>query len=478
MADFNFIGDAYEAPSRYANDQELINWYLEIDQRKGPGERGAIAMYPTPGLTLKATLPSSVARGFGSLPGGTTFLAVYGQTLYLIASDFTHTTIGTLLSNTGPVSITNNGVEAYIVDGNNRYSYVIATKVLTTIASTDGAFTGGVRCDIVDNYIVYNRPNSQEWAATDSISTTTQALSFASKFGSSDNLIALWVQNRYVYLLGQLTSEVWIDTGGFPFPFQIIPGTSMMHGCAAPFSLTRLGEFFAFVSVDDRGQAIIVQMNGYSPRRISTYGVENDLVGQTISDCIAFTYQIEGHEFAVFIFPAADKTWVYDLSSNKWHKWLSVDAYNVFHRHRANCGIQFQGQFLVGDYQNGNLYALDRTVYTDNGTTIRRVRRCPHLLQDLQRVFYEELQIQFQPGTALATGQGSNPQAILRWSDDGGSTWSTEHWASIGSLGSYMSRVMWRRMGWARDRIYELVVSDPINPVIVSANIKTSGSDN
>jgi hypothetical protein len=67
---------------------------------------------------------------------------------------------------------------------------------------------------------------------------------------------------------------------------------------------------------------------------------------------------------------------------------------------------------------------------------------------------------------------------MLRWSDDGGSTWSNEHWTTIGALGKYKNRAIWRRLGTARDRVFEVVVTDPVKAVIVSANLKASGGEN
>ena len=133
---------------------------------------------------------------------------------------------------------------------------------------------------------------------------------------------------------------------------------------------------------------------------------------------------------------------------------------------------------MVGDYENGKIYQLNNEVYTDNGNTIRRLRRCPHLVSDLQRQYFAEMQIQFQPGVGLQTGQGDDPQSMLRWSSDGGSTWSNEHWVTIGKVGKYNNRAIWRRLGWSRDRIYEVAVSDPIKAVIVSANLKAEGGEN
>jgi hypothetical protein len=297
-----------------------------------------------------------------------------------------------------------------------------------------------------------------------------------------------------------------------------VPGTSLQHGIAAQFSIARFAEQFLFVSKDARGQAIIGGIVGYQFQRVSTHAVEATLTGEYIADAISYSYQIEGHEFYVVTFPTIDITWVYDLASKMWHKWLSIDVQGVYHRHRGNCQAFFNGVNLVGDYENGAIYGLDPNNFTEDGHPIRRLRRAPHLTVDLQRMYFDELQIQFQPGVGLTgytftnqfknpttliiaptqvypisptqvvtiwyewsiNGQtvGNTPQAMLRWSNDGGSTWSNEHWVSIGKIGRYLNRAIWRRLGWSRDRIFEVVLTDPIKAVIVSANLKASAGDN
>ena len=376
----------------------------------------------------------------------------------------------------------------YVVSGTQTVSsetlYLLNFSVLP---SSDGAFSGASIVDIVDNYFVYNRPSTQQWAASNLLSPITYGLSYASKFTGPDNLVSLVCDHGQVYLLGEQTSEVWADQGTFPFAFQRIPGSSSQHGLAAANSIARLGNSFAYVAKNNRGQAEIVVMNGYFPQRISTHAVENTLVNESISDAIAYTYQLEGHECYVVTFPSLDITWVYDITTQLWHKWLWTDSQNNYHRHRSNCSAFFQNVVLVGDWQNGQIYQLDPNNYTDNSDAIRRLRRCPHLTTDLQRQYFDELQIQFQPGVGLegitdpplnAETIGANPQAMLRWSSDGGSTWSNEHWSQIGKVGRYNNRIIWRRLGWARDRIYEVVVTDPINAVIVSANLKASAGEN
>lgn len=387
-------------------------------------------------------------------------------------------TFGTGTGGTGSYKVSPSQTEA-----TSETMYALNFSVLP---SSDGAFSGADVVDIVDNYFVYNNPGTQQWAASNILSPITPALSYGNKDGAPDNLVSIIVDHREVYLMGEDSSEVWVDAGTFPFPFQRIPGTSTQHGIVAKFSVARLGNSFAYLSRNIRGQSQVMLMEGYIPKRISTHAVENTLVNQPVADAVAFTYQLEGHEVYVISFPTLDITWAYDITTDMWHKWLWCDNTNTYHRCRANCVAVFQNMVLVGDWQNGQIYELDPNNFTDNGQNVRRLRRAPHLVTDLQRQYFEEFQIQFQPGVGT-TGVSmpvdtksttTYPQAMLRWSNDGGSTWSREYWVTIGQEGKYKNRAIWRRMGWARDRVYEVVVTDPVNAVIISANLKASEGEN
>ena len=620
MPDFGFVGASYEAPSIYQDAQECINFFPEVDPTKPQGDRGVVALYPTPGLSSIVLFQNQEeVRGMVTLSGGSVLVAVCGPYVYALTSNFIGTLVGQLNTTTGRVGINDNGVNAYIVDGSNRYSWRISTpssavftgstsgttltvtaitngtiaagqslfgvgvtnetvitalgtgtggigtytinlsQTLTsrqmnsttvgarvtgsistttltvtavasgtlfvgqtiqgtgvtaltiitalgtgsggvgtytvstsqTVSSTtlyglnfsqlpssDGAFTGGTNVDVVDNYFVYNRPDTQQFGCSNVLSPISGSTNFSSKDGAPDDLVTLIVDHREIYLLGETSSEVWVDQGTSPFPFNRIPGTSTQHGIVSAFSVSRLGNSFAYLSKNNRGTAQIVQMNGYVPQRISTHAVENSLTNQTITDAIAWTYQLEGHEVYVISFPTLQLTWCYDIATQMWHKWLYTNNLGQYERCRGNCSAVFQGYVLVGDYSNGKIYKLERNIYTDDGQHVKRLRRAPHLTVDLQRQYFEELQLQFQPGVGLSTGQGEDPQAMLRWSSDGGSTWSSEHWTTIGKIGKYTNRAIWRRLGTARDRIFEVSVSDPVKAVIISANLKMTAGEN
>jgi len=74
----------------------------------------------------------------------------------------------------------------------------------------------------------------------------------------------------------------------------------------------------------------------------------------------------------------------------------------------------------------------------------------------------------------LNSGQGSDPEVMLRWSDDGGHTWSYEHWKKMGKIGQYGYRTLWRRLGMTtqiRDRVYEVSGTDPVRLYIMGAEL-------
>lgn len=477
MSDFGFVGATYVAASITQNDEECVNWYPENDPTKKEGERGIVALYPCPGLVTRTELVSGQVRGMHVIPGGSLCLIVSSNKLYSVTQAYVATAVGTLNSLVGQVYITDNGIAAYITDGVNRYTYTWGTGAFAVVGATDGAFQGGSICDEIDNFIIYNRPGTNQWGCTDVGSIVSNPLNLGSILGASGNLIALITDHRQILLMGENYSERWVDVGTFPFPFAVIPGSSMQHGLAAADSIARLGEGLIFLAQDTRGKVTVVMWGATAPnpQRVSTFAVENAIQGYpTTSDAVGYSYAQSGHEFYVLTFPTQDVTWCYDLSTGLWHKRAWRDSFGVYHRHRSNCCAVFGDDTIVGDWQNGKVYAMLPGVYTDDGAVLPCVRRCRHMTEDLKRVFFHDLQIQFQPGVGLQTGQGSDPSFILRWSNDGGFTFGNDHIIKIGKAGKYRNRAIKRRLGYARDRVFEVVVTDPVFRTIISANLNAS----
>lgn len=467
------LGSAYIARSVNAADNQMINLYPEIVPEGG---KEPAFLQRAPGLRLLAQFGAGPIRGLWTF--GNYGYAVSGGGFYKIDSSWNATYKGAV-ANSGPVSMVDNGTQLFIAAGSKGYIYNSSTDVFAEITDVD--FAGAVTVGFIDGYFVYNQPNSQKfWVTSLYDGTSVDPLDFASAEGSPDNLVALIVDHREVWLFGTNSLEVWYDAGTSDFPLQRIQGAFNEIGCAAPFSVAKLDNGIFWLGADARGRGVVYRSQGYAGQRISTHAVEWQIQQYSdISDAVAYTYQQDGHSFYVLNFPSADITWVYDVATQVWHQragWLN----NQFTRHRGNCQMAFNGEIVIGDYLAGAIYAYDPTVYTEADTVqkwLRSWRALPTSQNNLRRTVQHSLQLDCQSGVGLdnaSTVQGHDPQVMLRWSDDGGHTWSNEHWRSMGKIGQTGRRVIWRRLGMTvklRDRVYEVSGTDPVQIAIMGAEI-------
>ena len=472
MPQFPFIGAAYAARSANFDAQVCVNLYPEVS---GSGSsKSPAALIGTPGLTLFATLPTGGVQGLLRFSAALA-VAVAGGVVYLVSSAGAVEQIGTIGSASGPVSMASNGTQVMLVTGPAGYVIDPAAKTITAI-STD-AFSGADRVDFVDGYFVFNQPGTGKFQITGLYNTAIDGLDFATAEGSPDLLVSLIVDHRELWLFGETSTEVFFDSGNSDFPFERIQGAFMEHGCAAAQSVAKLDNSVFWMGADDKGRGIVFRAQGYVPQRISTHALESAIESYgDISDAIAWTYQQEGHAFYVLTFPSAGRTWCFDAATSLWHERAWHDADGVQQRHRGACHMAFAGRNIVGDWESGRLYALDLDAYTDNGDAIHRVRAASHIAApDYQLQFFRALQIDMETGVGLQDGQGADPQAMLQWSDDGGHTWSNEHWVSIGKAGQHKARARWRRLGRSRDRVFRVTITDPVKICLIGASVIVGG---
>lgn len=469
MASFPFVGASSAARSKNFDAQRCVNLFPVI-QESG-SSKSVAALYGTPGLLLWVALGAGTVRGmlrFNPLIG----IIVVGGTVYKVTPNGVFTNIGSIVAGTGQISMASNGSVIMMVTGGPD-GYFVDPVAGTTTVITDTDFVGGNKVGFLDGYFVWNKLNTGQFQITNVYGTSIDGLDFATAEGAPDNLLSLIVDHREVWLFGETTTEVFFNSGNQDFPIERIQGAFLEHGCVAPDSVAKMDNSVFWLSADERGQGMVMRAVGYAPQRVSTHALEY-AIGQmsTISDAVAYTYQQEGHNFYVLSFPTENQTWVFDASNDLWHERAWRDpSNNVLKRHRSNCQMQFGGYTLVGDFENGNVYILDMDTFTDNGDPIARIRTCPHISKDYKWQFFNALQIDMQTGVGLVTGQGSDPQAVLQWSDDGGYVYSIEHWARIGRIGERLTRVRWRRLGKSRDRVFKLTITDPIRVVIVGASV-------
>jgi len=473
-----------------------------------------------PGLNFLQTVGTGPIRGlWAHQTNGSDFYVVSGNEVYKITG---LTNIPELIGNvsgTGPVSIADNGATIFFACNGPSYTYYEPTNEFNQI--TDPNFAGAVTVTYIDLNFVFNEPNSQRiWSVISQIAGTGEyiyplvfdPLTVSTADGSPDGVVGVIADHRQLWVFGTDTTEVWYNANLTDFPFTPIQGAFNEIGCVATFSIAKLDNTLFWLGTDPRGQGIVYKANGYAGTRVSTHAIEYAIAQYgNISDALAYTYQQEGHAFYVLTFPSANATWVYDVATQAWHERAGFDN-GEFMRHRSNCQCNFGGNIIVGDFENGNIYTFDLDVYADNGTIqkwLRSWRALPTGQNNLHRTAQHSLQLDCQSGTGLTiypgydseeitteggidlmtedgvllvtnpilASPGYNPQAMLRWSDDGGHTWSNESWASMGKIGEYYRRVFWRRLGMTlklRDRVYEVSGTDPVKIAIMGAELIVS----
>ena len=451
---------SYQGRSTNISPEKALNWFLEETQN-GP------SLVSTPGSTTLCTPLASEVRGGIDYNGKAYF--VIGAMFYEVKSDGSYINRGSLNTSSGLVSLAHNGVrtganqQIFIADGSQRYIYDNTTSTLT--AYTDYA-AGTVI--FLDGYFVFNVVDTDRFYITSLYDgTTVDSNDFATAEGDPDILQAVACDRRDLFLFGKKTLEVWYNAGDPDNTFQRYQGGSTQTGLAAPFAWARFDNTIAWLTQNEKGNLQVAVMGeGYAPNFVSTPEVSYRLsTYTTFSDAFAYTYQHEGHEFFCLTFPSHKVTEVYDAATKKWHQ--RGHAINgVFpNRERYNCHVFAFNKHLFGDVSNGKIYKLDSTVGTIAGTRVPRELITPIITNEEQRVRISSLQLDMEEGIG-DPNSSTDTSLWLSYSKDGGHTYTDETSRDMGDAGQYTQRVIWRRLGWARNWIFRFRTWSP-NPMIL-----------
>jgi hypothetical protein len=473
-----FCGPSNPSQSVQADCEKLVNWYVErVESAAAP--TGA-ALYPTPGQRNFLTTVDVEPRAIYGV-GGRCF-GVVGTGFYEFFADGTDAKRGIVASDLFPATISYNGISGghlFITSGGNGYCFVLATNALTTVL-TGEATMGGM---INSRFLAFNISNGKVRMSALNDGTTWDPTLFFQRSQAADPWQTMIVNPPEIWLIGEQTGEVWYDAGLFPQPFTPIPGAFFKYGTAAPFSGGVAGEYVTWLARTKDGQGTIVAAKGYVPQAISNFAVETALSGfartATLADAELLVQESEGHLFANFSFPTARRTWTCDLSMGMlWHERGRWDrANNSFDVWSPRVHTYAFNKHLVGNRGTGSIAVLDVTYGSEaDGAPIRRVRIPPPLwASSRERLVVSRLELKAETGLGLASGQGADPQVMLRTSMNA-KTWSSERLASAGKQGDYDRQIAWTQCGSAEKLwVPEISVSDPIPWRLSGAEIDGTG---
>lgn len=457
-----FATQSYKSESLPLSSQRCVNAYAE----KEPGDaKSPVAIFGVPGLSLFATCGRGPIRGMHVM--NDVLYVVSGNILFSVSSSGAVTTLGGSVSGANRVSMSDNGTQVMIVNGANGYVWSEANG-FQVVTSTN--FHAATSVTFFDNYFVLPWDGSNQWFISGSLDGTSYSgTDFASAEVQSDFVLSIVNQQENLLIFGERTIENWYDAGTVNFPFQRIDGGTVERGCAAALTPIKEDNSVFFLGDD----LIFYRLDGTLPRRISQHAIEQAWQQyETVSDAYTFSYTYTGHKFITLVFPTANATWVFDIATGLWHERISFDqAGTNLGRWRGADAASVYGKILIGDCYSGRIGYLDNSVFTEFGNLLQAYFVSPPIHNDRKRVFCSRFELDVETGVGNTLDPGSNPQIMLDWSDDGGRTFrGPQMWSSMGKIGEYTRRLRWLRNGQARQRVYRVVISDPVPRVIISAH--------
>lgn len=466
MPVINFAVQSYKSKSLPVSAQRAVNCYAEKEPEDA---KTTVALFGAPGLVSLVTVGLGPIRNMHMMNG--VLYVVSGQRLYSVTSSLVVTDLGGSITGSAYVSIADNGTQVCIVNGVNGYIWS-STGGFQIIS--DPNFHSANSVTFFDNFFAFDWANTNKWFISNSQDGTTYTgTDFASAEVSSDFVLSLLNQQENMLIFGQHTIETWQDAGAVNFPFQRISGATIERGCAAALTPVKEDNSVFFLGDD----LIYYRMNGTALERKSTHAIEATWqTYSTVTDAYSFSFTFEGHKFIVVVFPTANATWIYDISTDLWHERESWDINSQsYGRWRGTCSIEAFGKVLIGDAYSNNIGYLDSSTFTEFGNTIRMQATSPPLHEDRQRIFISTLELDIESGVGLTTGQGSAPIIYLDYSRDGGRTFiNLQRFNSLGAIGAYLTRCRWLRLGQAWQWVFRVHISDPVKRTIIRAHVQSS----
>lgn len=467
-----FVGPTYTGRSLVVTGERCINFYPESVKGASDPE-AAYVLLSTPGTSLFSALPTSPLQAVYTEPNSKRVFAVAGQVLYEVASSGSYTNRGNV--ETGYYTFASNGSQVMISCAGIGAGYIFDLTANTLTRITAGGFMGTTSCRMIDNYFISLVPNSRKFQISSLLDGTQwDALDFALVEGGPENVVGMIDSHRELWMFGSQHGEIYTDTGAANFPFERAGELFIEQGLAAAQSLVQMDNSVFWLGLNDKGQCRVFRTDSYNAvgvsNRSTEYFFNQYAKNGGVSDAVAYGYQNEsGHSFYVISFPSATAelspqggsvqgvvkgaTWVYDVAENMWHERASFKA-GVYGAHAGRFHAFGYGQHLVGGGDGtGNLYVLSEDVYQDNKQPIKRVRRAPHLVDELKVITYPKLRVSMNVG-AGPSGDANNV-GTLRVSNDGGMTWGNEHDKPLGDAGQYQQIVEWRALGRSMRRAFE-----------------------
>lgn len=445
---FNFVGGYGKSRQGGISPARTINMYITSadDNQVSP------ALLGTPGLEIMRTVEDLGTRG-GVKYQNKLYMCV-GTSIYQVPSPGNLVYIGTIATFSGYVEMCgNNGNQVFIVDGGNGYIYNTQSGDFVMITDPDFPINTSTCC-FLDGYFITNSFGTRQWNLSGlNNGLVWDALQAQNMSYGWDTVQSLKVLKGLLWVMGARNIETWANPGTVTALFPLVQNTNFrfQQGVAAPGSVVQISDMMIWVGNDDLGTKGVMMSNGGEPELISTFYVNQSIQSyQNVSDGRAYFVRENGHDFYAVNFTFDDQSWLFDMTAQYWTEQQMLDG----SRHVvAWCG-SLNNINICGGYNNGNIYQLDQSFYTNAGEVIHRRRITDRFKVDsLQEIKVDALVLDMESGLCLP---GTNPTLFLSVSKDAGKNFGPSIPLSIGMIGNYINQLQALNLGLTRDLTYAL----------------------
>lgn len=362
----------------------------------------------------------------------------------------TYTERGTLDTIAGRCTMVfdDNG-DVLISDGATAYHWDGATFAEPDTQGDIGPLT------FLGGFAVGNTPGTGQfkWSASNDMQSW-DGLDFATAEGKTDDLVRVYAAQNELWLFGAETTEIWPLTGGADSPFSY--NAAMQRGCGAALSVVAEDNSLFWLGND----WIIYRADGFRPMAVSNPSVQeaiNEVPEASRALCEAFSYTDGFNKFVTFNFPGY-VTLQLNIATQFWNiaRTFGQDDWDVLASQYSPCD-----RYLT----TSGIARLVRGINTDNGDVFQRGGVSPQLAAGNQKVALRSFFLDCEVGRAA---EGVEPQVMLRKAKDGVS-FGNERWRTLGVIGEYSHRAVWRGLGVGRRMTIEVWFTDDAEFSILGA---------
>jgi hypothetical protein len=331
-----------------------------------------------------------------------------------------------------------------------------------TLTDTD-APTSVTHVTVLDRYLIANEKDTGNFHWSTVNAPLTWPAEQAEAEARKDDLVAMAMADLELYLMGKNSLEIWHDDGVTPFT-RLYQGF-IDSGTIAPYSFTRCQNTWFWLDLHRN----VVSLNGRRAQPVSTaIGKYMDGLSQ-VTDCLGDFIIFNGRPFYILQFKTARKTFALDLSTGYWYIWgYWHDGEHL--EWRGNCAAicPAWNTTLIGDHSNGKVYKLDSTNYQDDGNTLKTLVRTNHINRGTESIRKSCHKLTFRLKRSDVSETTGTKNIILRYRDNGSTTWTGERAVAIGKMGDTEFRAETHMLGSYYSRQWEFYIVDNAALTLVS----------